>query len=262
MTQTTVQRAVPRAGLGWARFIGLLLWTGGLWLIRLAFWPVAWWNEPLDRRGRRWILRTWGLGFTRLTGARIVIHGPLPKPPFYLVANHLSYLDIFILSSVLGSTFVARGDLESWPVIGLLSKSLHVLFIDRESRQDALRVNEQIAHTLRQKDGLVVFAESRISRGLAVEPFKSALIQPAIDNGVPVHYVTLNYSTDFEEPPASRIVGWWRPEPFFLHVRRLLRYPGFTASLHFGAEPIDGSDRKTLATALYEAVKGSYVTMK
>lgn len=262
MADTTKYIATPDAMRGWMRFIALLLWTGVLWILRISFWPLIWFNEPLDRRGRRWILRTWGWGFTRLTGARVTIHGPLPKPPFYLVANHLSYLDIFLLSSIAGTTFVARGDLEHWPVIGLISKSLHVLFINREQRQDAVRVNDLIAHTLAQGDGLVVFAESRISRGLTVEPFKSALIQPAIDNGIPVHYVTLNYSTDFDEPPPSKIVGWWRPEPFFDHVRRLLQYPGFNVTLHFGPEPIADTNRKTLAAALHQAVLAAYEPMR
>lgn len=240
------------------RFPLVLLWTGLIWGIRLAFWPLVWGSEPLDRRGRRWIVRLWGRGFTRIAGVRVVIYGPLPKPPYYLVANHLSYLDIFLLSSVLGCTFVARGDVRHWPVIGLLAHSLHVLFIDREQRKDALRVNEQIAHTLAQGDGLVVFAESRISRGLAVEPFKSALIQPAIDIQCPIHYVTLNYTAPPSSPPASHIIGWWRPEPFLGHVRRMLRYPGSTAALHFGPEPLSGNNRKVLATDLHAAVALSF----
>tara|TARA_R110001592_G_scaffold192818_1_gene439900 strand:+ start:606 stop:1214 length:609 start_codon:yes stop_codon:yes gene_type:complete len=189
---------------------------------------------------------------------RVTIKGPLPQPPYYLVANHLSYLDIFLLSSVLGSTFVARGDLQHWPIVGWITRSLHVLFIDREKREDAVRVNERIAHTLAQGDGLVVFAESRISCGLAVEPFKSALIQPAIDNGVAIHYVTINYTTPPTSPPASRIIGWWRPEPFFAHVRRLLRHPGFDATLQFGPEAIAGTNRKALAADLHAAVAGPF----
>jgi len=257
----TITQVRPRPIWGGLRLAALLFWTGGLWIIRIAFWPVCWWNESLDRRGRRWIMRVWGWGFLRLTRARATIDGPLPEPPFYLVANHLSYLDIFILSSFLGTTFVARGDMEHWPIIGLISKSLHVLFINREQRQDAVRVNERIAHTLAQGDGLVVFAESRISRGLTVEPFKSALIQPAIDNGLPVHYVTINYSSGYN-PPPSRIVGWWRPEPFFYHVRRLMRYPGFKVELHFGADPIPGNDRKALAGELCEAVRAKYTPLR
>ncbi len=241
------------------RFPLILLWTAAIWSVRLAFWPIGWWSEALDRRGRRWIMRVWGQGFSRIVGMELEVHGPLPKPPYYLVANHLGYLDIFTLASVLGCTFVARGDLEHWPIIGWVSKSLHVLFINREQRQDAVRVNALIAHTLAERDGLVVFAESRISCGLAVEPFKSALIQPAIDNGLPVHYVTINYSTPNNTPRPSDVVGWWRPEGFFFHVRRLLRYPGFKVTLHFGEEPIAGTDRKTLAAALHQAVKEPFV---
>lgn len=246
----------------WFWFALVLLWTGAIWAVRLSFWPISLWSEPLDRRGRRWIMRVWGWGFRRIAGMQIDRHGPLPEPPYYLVSNHLSYMDIFLLGSVLGATFVARGDLQHWPIVGWLSRSLHVLFIDREQRQDAVRVNEQIAHTLRQGDGIVIFAESRISRGLAVEPFKSALIQPAIDIGIPVHYVTINYSTAPDVPPPSEIVGWWRPEPFFLHVRRLLGYPGFTASLYFGPEPLAGTNRKILARALFDAVKAPYQPMR
>jgi len=243
------------------RFPLVLAWTALTWSIRLSFWPLTWISESRERLLRRWILRVWGWGFTRIVGMRVEIVGPRPEPPYYLVANHLSHLDIFLLTGVLGCTFVARGDLKHWPVVGWVARSLHVLFIDREQRGDAVRVNDQIAHTLAQGDGVVVFAESRISRGLAVEPFKSALIQPAIDNGFPIHYVTINYETPPGSPLASRIIGWWRPEPFFAHVRRMLRHPGFTARLHFGAEPLAGSDRKALAAVLHEAVAEPFVPL-
>lgn len=236
------------------RLMLLTFWTAATWSVRLSFWPVGFLSEALDRRGRRWIMRVWGRGFTRIIGMRVEIEGPLPKPPYYLVSNHLGYMDIFLLAAALGCTFVSRGDVMHWPVVGWVARSLHALFIDREKRQDAVRINEQIAHTLAQGDGLVVFAESRISRGLAVAPFKSALIQPAIDNAMPVHFVTINYEAPKNGPPASHIIGWWRPEPFFYHVRRLLRHPGSTARLHFGETPISGADRKSLAAALHEAV--------
>ncbi len=241
------------------RFPLVLCWTGVTWAVRLAFWPMTWLSESLDRKWRRGIVRVWGWGFTRIIGIKVTVEGPLPKPPYYLVSNHLSYLDIFLLSSVLGCTFVARGDLKHWPVVGWLTRSLHVLFIDREQRKDAVRVNDQIAHTLAQQDGLVVFAESRISTGLAVEPFKSALIQPAIDNKLPIHYVTISYKTRPTAPPASRIIGWWRPEPFFYHVRRMLRYPGSSVTIHFGAEPVAGTNRKEMAATLHDAVAKAYV---
>ena len=240
------------------RFPLVLLWTALTWSVRVAFWPLTCFSERGDRRRRRWILKVWGWGFQRIIGMRVHIVGPRPEPPYYLVANHLSYLDIFLLTATLGSTFVARGDLKHWPVVGWIARSLHVLFIDREQRKDAVRVNELIAHTLAEGDGLVVFAESRISPGLEVAPFKSALIQPAIDNGMAVHYVTINYKTPATSPPPSHLIGWWRPEPFFYHVRRMLRHPGFDATLHFGPTPLEGVNRKQLAAALHEKVAEAY----
>ena len=240
-----------------------VLWTAACFSVRVLIWPSTWFSGPLDRRMRRAIIRFWGRGFAPIIGMKVVVAGPLPEPPFYLVANHLSYLDVWVLDYTLGCAFVARGDMQHWPIIGPMSKALHVLFIDRENKRDAVRVNELIAHTLQQGDGIAVFAESRISRGLDVEPFKSALIQPAILNSMPVHFATISYESKPGGPPASRTVGWWRPEPFFFHLSRLLRQRhGFTATIVFGEEPIASTDRKLLAQQLYEAVRANYVPMK
>lgn len=238
-----------------------ILWTGAVWSVRVLVWPTAFYSEALDRRLRRGIVRFWGWGFAPILGMRIDLRGMPPEPPFYIVANHLSYVDIWLLSTVTGCGFVARGDVEHWPIIGLISRSIYVLFIDRESRKDAVRVNQLIEHALKQGDGIAVFAESRISRGIDVEPFKSALIEPAISNGIPIHYVTISYATHEGCPPASEVIGWWRPEPFFYHLRRLLRIKGFTATIHFGEGPLTGSDRKLLAATLHAAVRQNFIPL-
>ena len=229
---------------------------------RLLIWPLAWYSEPLDRRARRPLIKLWNRGLARISGIKLLVHGTPPKPPFYLVSNYLSYIDMLVLCSQTGSIFVSREDVEHWPVIGFLARSFYIIFIDRNKRSDTVRVNKLIAHALSQGDGLVVFPESRIFRGLTVEPFKSALIQPAIDNGLPVHYATLHYKTPEGSPPASDIVGWWRPEPFFAHLFRLLRHPGFTATVYFGNDPISGTDRKILADQLHAAVSEKFVPIQ
>lgn len=240
----------------------VVIWSVIICWTRLAFWPTALISERLDRRMRRAITRAWGKLFFPLIGMRVVLHGRRPTPPFYLVSNHLSYVDAWLLNGLLGCVFVTRGDVERWPLIGLVAKSLNALFIDREDKRDTVRINQLIAYALRQEDGIVVFAESRISRGLDVEPFKSALIEPAIASKVPVHYVTISYETLEGCPPANRIVGWWRPEPFWRHLRRMLRHPGFTATVHFGDEPIPGEDRKQLAKDLHQAVREKFAPIK
>ena len=236
-----------------------VLWTLAVWGARLLVWPAGLYSESLDRRLRRGIVRCWGRVFPRIIGMKVLLHGTPPSPPFYIVANHLSYVDIWLLAGITGCTFVARGDVQHWPVIGPISKSIHVLFIDRESKRDAVRVNRLIEHALGKGDAIAVFAESRIMRGLDVAPFKSALIEPAVANHVPVHFATITYATDPGCPPASRVIGWWRPEPFFHHLFRLLQVRGFTATVHFGEAPLSGTDRKELAARLHQAVRAPFV---
>jgi len=146
----------------------IVLWLALIWPLRLLLWPVALFSEPLDRRIRCSLFRLFGRGLAMIIGMKVEIRGPRPEPPYYVVANHLSYVDIFLLAYALGCVFVARGDVKHWPLIGWMARSIQVLFIDRERKEDAHRVNQEIEHTLAQADGIAVFAESRISRGLDV----------------------------------------------------------------------------------------------
>lgn len=233
-----------------------------LFALRVLIWPSVLLSRPFDRRASRYLLWLWSSAFRRIAGIRVVVRGTPPKPPCFVVANHVSYIDMLLLTNLSGCIFVSRGDVERWPVIGFVSKSIYVIFIDRNNKRDTVRVNKLIDEAFKEGDGIAVFAESRISRGLDVEPFKSSLIAPAVANHLPVHYTTIMYETLPGMPPANEIVGWWRPESFFYHLFRLLGYPGFTAILHFGDAPIAGDDRKELADKLWRAVRANFTPIK
>ncbi len=246
-----------------ARFAGIFfVLTPLCFAVRLCVWPVALYSERLDRAFRRDIMHYWYTGVLHLLGVRVEVQGQPPRPPFYLVANHLSYIDMLVLARETGCLFVSRGDVEHWPVIGFMVKSLYILFIDRQSKRDTARVNKLIAHTMEQGDAIAIFPESRISRGIDVLPFKSALIQPAVDNGVAVHWAVLHYQSPPELPPAGKIAVWWRPDAFFPHIFRLLAHRGVVATVYFSPEPISGADRKVLAAELFQAVKDKFVPVE
>jgi 1-acyl-sn-glycerol-3-phosphate acyltransferase len=244
------------------RFPAAILWTALIIAVRLSFWPLAFFSERADRRLRRGLVRLWSHLFFRFIGMRVVVEGPMPRPPFLLVSNHVSYVDTWLLNGLLGCTFVAKADIARWPVLGFISKSLHALFIDRSRKRDTLRINGLIRHAMEQGDAIVIFAESRISRGIDVEPFKSALIEPAAANLLPVHFAAIHYETLPGSPPANEVVGWWRPEPLAAHFVRLLRQPGFTAIVRFCAEPIQGDNRKSLASALHAGVRDLFIPIR
>lgn len=230
--------------------------------VRFAVWPVALISRKTDRRIRRGLLRFWATVFAWVVGIRIITIGPRPRPPFYLVMNHLTYFDMLVLGRETGCIFVSREDVQHWPILGLIAKSLYILFIDRSRPAETVRVNEEIKQTLKEGDGIGVFLESRVSPGLTIEPFKSPLLQSAIELNIPVHYATLSYRTPEGCPVEGEIVSWWRNEPFYVHLYRFLQYPGATATIHFCEEPIFDLDRKQLAQRLHAEVLKNFKPLR
>ncbi|MFP4501260.1 MAG: lysophospholipid acyltransferase family protein [Candidatus Hydrogenedentota bacterium] len=240
------------------RFTFLVAWSTLLALLYFLDWPFTYTPEARRRRLRRTLLKAFAGGLLRVWGIRVEEHGRPPETPFFLVANHISYIDVLVIMRATGCVFVARGDVESWPVIGFLLRSLHMMFINRANKRDTYRVNKLIQHALACNDGVGVFAESRISRGIDVEPFKSALIQPAVINEIPVHYATITYKARAGARPPHAVISWWLPMPFFAHLCRVLANRGCTAVVWWGDAPIEHEDRKELAHRLHAAVRARF----
>ena len=248
-----------RAGVRATLLVIVTLFFVGL---RLLVWPSAKISRPFDRTLRRFLIRGWGYCFAFLVGLHVVVKGTPPRPPFFMVCNHLTYLDMLLLARQVGSIFVSRGDVEHWPFFGFVAKCLYVIFINREDKRDTTRVNQLIKKTIEEKDGIVVFPEGYTSPGVEVRTFRSPLLQPAIDLDMPVYYVTIYYDTPESGPSPGLLCSWWHPEPFYVHLIRLLHYRGVVATIHFGETPIHDTNRKTLARQLEEAVRANFVPLR
>jgi len=212
---------------------------------------------PWARRRRQWergCVRSWGSGIARVLGMRITVEGSPPTPPFVLVSNHLSYLDIIVFAAVAGPTFVSRHDLRYWPGLGTLARIAGTVFIDRERRRHAIPVMEQIRRRLEGGHGVIIFAEGTSSKGDRVYPMKSSLLELLARECRPVYYAAIGYRTPRAEEPACRSVCWWGDMPFGPHFLALCRLPRFEASLSFGEEPVQDADRKVLAARLQRAI--------
>jgi len=235
----------------------------------LAFFVLWTLGRPFARlfeggavRWRRFAFRTWARCVARMFGMRIIVHGQPPKPPFFLVSNHLTYMDGLTIASVVGGEFVAKSEVAHWPAIGFFARRVNAIFVDRQKRSDTVRVNKLIRETLDRGEGVVMFAESTTSKGTTIMPYKTALFAPAIEYGIPVYYATIHYNPRPGLPPATQWITWWEPISFGAHFVRMAQYPGFDAVLTFGTEPISGTDRKELAKAVYEASLRQFVPME
>jgi 1-acyl-sn-glycerol-3-phosphate acyltransferase len=242
----------------------LRLWWRTAWLVALTI-PVisaislgvflSFLYAPLAVWVRRTFMKLWCRLAFWIIGAKVEVCGPNPEMPCLLVANHLSYLDIFLIGHALGNVNVSREDVQSWPIFGFLATVQGTIYINRSSPRDTQRVNERIRHAYDEGYGITFFPEARIGPGKDVARFNSSLLQPAASEDIPVHYAALHYATLPGYPPASEVIVWPRGVSFVGHMKRVLRMPGFRARITFGEEPMCSDDRKELAEQLWVAVR-------
>jgi 1-acyl-sn-glycerol-3-phosphate acyltransferase len=236
-----------------ARGAALAAWTAALFLLwALGALPA------LLKRGlptwRAWMLSSWSRGVCRLLGLRLGVDGPRPRGAFLLVANHLSYLDVVVLSALVPCAFVAKAEVARWPVLGFLARAMGTLFVPREDRRALGGLNARLAARLARGETLVLFPEGTSTAGVRVISFRPALLQPAAELGLAVRYAALRYATPAGERPPEEVVCWWGDMTFAPHLLELLRLPRVEALVRFGPEPISAQDRKTLAARLERAV--------
>lgn len=255
-----------RGGAGpivfWARIAGLaaLIPTGYL-LLLLTLIPLV----PFRAARAHWrsaYFRRWTRIALRLINLRIRVAGEPPRPPFLLVSNHLTYLDVLVLAAHLPCVFVSKADVKSWPLMGWICRTLGTIFIDRSSRRDVTRVLAEMEAALELGMGVVLFPEGTSSRGATVEPFKPPLLALAVRLNRPVHCAALGYRTLPGDPPAHLAVCWWNESPFLPHALGVLGLKGIEASIDFLPEPIAEPDRKRLAERLRQAVLERFVPVE
>ncbi len=234
-----------------------VLTFGGL-MARLVTLPVTLaiprWEAPV----RAWIMQLCAMALVWVAGVRIRHAGEPPQRPFYLVSNHVTFLDILILAGYTGAVFVAKSEVQGWPVVGFLSRLFNVIFIRREDIRDTRRVNEAIRAALADGHGVAIFAEGGIGPGDHIERFKPSLLEPAAQAGYPVYWAVLNYDTPEGCPSPSEVVYWRKGVPFARMMLGILRMPRVHAELIFGDQPSRANNRKQLAEELHREVSGRF----
>jgi 1-acyl-sn-glycerol-3-phosphate acyltransferase len=242
-----------------ARLTAVAAATSSLYVLLAAALPFVRLGAGSPARLKSRMCRFWARLVSALLGMRIETAGVPPAGAFLLVANHLSYVDVLVLASRLECVFVAKDEVERWPVVGRLCRAVDTLFISRERRGDVARVVVRIEELLKEGRGVVLFPEGTSTDGSLVLPFRPALLETAVRAGVPVSYASLTYVTQPGVPPAQSSVCWWGEAGFLDHLIDLLRLPGFEARVTFGAERIFDTDRKVLAERLWRAVRRQFV---
>jgi 1-acyl-sn-glycerol-3-phosphate acyltransferase len=229
------------------------------YLLLVAVRPLIALAGGSTARWRRFNQMNWGRWSARVLGMRLHVTGDAPRAPYFLVSNHLSYVDIIAFSACLDCVFVSRGDVANWPGIGRLARGGDTIFLNRENIHDIPRVIAAINRILDQGLGVLLFPEGTSTKGDSVWSFKPSLLEPAARAGYPVSYAAITYRTPETEPPAHMAVCWWGEMTFAPHLLGLLKLRRFDCYIAFGDHAIQADDRKVLAKSLHEAVQARFV---
>lgn len=145
---------------------------------------------------RRIAVQRWSAGLLDVLHLRLTSRGTEPDAsarPIMLVANHVSWLDIFAINTVLPVRFVAKSEIRGWPLIGWLCEQAGSIFIQQARRHDTRRVNAVLSAALEAGDIFAVFPEGTTTDGSALVKFHASLIEPAVASAAFVQPVALRY---------------------------------------------------------------------
>lgn len=239
-----------RAGAILTAFMGLTL----------PLMPLQWLFVKISPRAARTFPHWYHRRVCRLLGIRLHIEGEIPKnAPVLIVSNHVSWLDIPVLSAVAPVSFIAKREVGSWPFVSWLARLQRTIFVDRTRRTDLPKVAAAMQGRLAQGDTLILFAEGTSSDGNRVLPFKSSLLAIAATGGAgdgraagaKLQTLSIIY-THVHGVPLGRadrnLIGWYGDMEMGGHAWELLKAGPIDVTIRI-SPPVDldtFADRKAL----------------
>ncbi|MFF9344473.1 MULTISPECIES: lysophospholipid acyltransferase family protein [unclassified Streptomyces] len=217
-------------------------------LLGVALLPAA---GLLPGAARPPLVRLWARAVVRAFGVRLTVTGAGPSAggPALVVANHVSWLDIPVVASVLPGRMVAKREVRGWPVLGPLAALGGTLFIDRDGLRRLPGTVREVAGALAAGGRVSAFPEGSTWCGRAGGRFRPALFQAAVDTGSDIQPVRIGYRPE----GAAAYVG---EDPLGASLWRVARTPGLAVEIRV-LDPISAiqyPDRRMLAAAAQRAV--------
>ncbi len=237
------------------RLLGML--GGLLWLLPSGLLKL----HRVRRLGaaqRDRVIRDWSRAVLRTCRIELQLDGPPPTAPCLLAINHVSWLDIVVLNAVAPTRFVAKADVDRWPVVGALARGSGTLFIERSRPRDAMRVMHDMTRCLREGQQVSVFPEGTTSAGDRILPLHANLFQAAVSAAVAVQPVLLRY-LDADGVTPSTAPAYVGDDSILRTLWRMAAAPRLHASIAY-LSPIHGGERRALARAVQDSLQQALST--
>ena len=158
-------------------------------LILASFWSFC------NQRTRDKLIQWWNKGLLWRFNIQVVVYGQPTQSEnnCMILANHISWIDIHALNSVSPVRFIAKSDINTWPVFGYLARKSGTIFINRNNRKDTARIVDTTASCLLDGNNVAFFPEGTTTDGTLLARFKSSIVQAAINANATIHPVAIRY---------------------------------------------------------------------
>lgn len=258
--------------------LGAVLKFATFWVMVIIQLPIIF----ILPRGRAsvWYMGVFMRFLLVLAGIKIRVHGQLSsRRPLLVISNHISIFEIATFPVALGGSFIAKKEMESWPLVGWVSRKFGVVFIDRRPSH-AMDALKQVQQTLSSVSyPIFLFPEGTTTNGAYVKPFKSTLFNFVENSDVVVQPLVMNYryrngdvisDADMAEhfayfDNAKQDMGphCSRERSAFGQVFHIMMLGGFMVELTvLPPPPLAGMDRKQIAETLHKIVSDKYMELK
>lgn len=238
-----------RAALCLAGFAALTLPLMPVQLMLLRLQPAA--ARRLPMHYHRFVARILGFKVNRI--GRLAGGGPL-----MLACNHVSWIDIVVLSTVAPVSFIAKREVAGWPFFGWLAKLQRSVFVDRDRRHATGSSHDELSDRLAAGDVLVLFAEGTSHDGASVLPFKSSFFGAAERLAIPVQPVSIAYRSRRNLPMTRRqrpAYAWYGDMELAPHLWQALVSGPIEVTIVCHPPLAGGLPRKELAREAEKAVR-------
>lgn len=192
---------------------------------------VAWlsflgaFRSPTEKRQKAVVeIQSTAKMLCRILGLHIEIQGEIPDLKKGLVcANHLSYIDMVVLASVLPVCFVAKMEVRSRPIFGWIASTFETIFVKRGFNAQSDKDNFVHEVQLRLQEGyrVLVFPEGRATFGDQVYPFKTGAFEALVGTDIPVLPIYWGMHRMDGKLPIGDVrwqICWHDPMPIYRHL--------------------------------------------
>jgi 1-acyl-sn-glycerol-3-phosphate acyltransferase len=206
------------------------------------------------------LIQNWSLHLLAILGIELKLKNDdiLPATPFLLASNHISWVDIHAINAFRPIRFVAKSEVEGWPIFGWMAKQLGTIFINRNNSRHGKYIASEVANALKTQS-VCIFPEGTSTVGETVLPFKPNLFESAVIAQVPVYSLAISYKTS-ESDERSDIPAFIGDMGLLDSISSILSHRKLMVELTFilpsGSSPDASRDRKWLALCSQEAILG------